>query len=282
MQDEALEVESNVLAINRLRRKYDKDKGRGRSEALTYGSSIAYPQVYELTKMVKSLSADMEKIKMEGRPTYRNPQNVDNIGNRRLNNNDPQIMPRQHKNRDREDHRIQTPLQNNSVDDEKRAEEEIDPEIHCIGDTSPFPHLTQSTYKKSLMDNHLNEMSKEDNDSNNPNRYNLRLKKKARMSDIPERPTREEKSDKDVADKNKGKKIQVPSPVVQIHVLEVKEVTNPTSSFNFEHEIQKIRINVPLSELVKHEDFKKSLSKLFQPEPPYHPTDSVNLQDENP
>jgi hypothetical protein len=163
MQDAALEVESNVLAVNRLRRKSDRDKGRGRSEASTSGSSIAYPQVDELTKMVKSLSAEMEKIKMEGRPTYKNPQNVDNRGNfRRPNNNDPQIMPREHRNRDREDQRVQTPLQNNLVDDEKREEEELDPEIHCIGDTSPFPHLTQSTYEESLMDNQLNELSKED------------------------------------------------------------------------------------------------------------------------
>jgi hypothetical protein len=39
---------------------------------------------------------------------------------------------------------------------------------------------------------------------------------------------------------------------------------------------------VPLSELVKNEDFKKSLSKLLQPEPSYYSTDSVNLQDEKP
>jgi hypothetical protein len=56
----------------------------------------------------------------------------------------------------------------------------------------------------------------------------------------------------------------------------------PPSSFNFEHEIQKIKIPVPLSELVKHEDFKKSLSKLLQSEPSPHSTNLVNLQDENP
>jgi hypothetical protein len=37
---------------------------------------------------------------------------------------------------------------------------------------------------------------------------------------------------------------------------------------------------VPLLELVKHEDLKKSLSKLLQPEPSSYSTDSVNLQDE--
>jgi hypothetical protein len=61
-------------------------------------------------------------------------------------------------------------------------------------------------------------------------------------------------------------------------VPEVREIQNPPSSFRFEHEIQKIRILVPLSELVKHEDFKISLSKLLQSEPPQLSTDSVNIQ----
>jgi hypothetical protein len=64
--------------------------------------------------------------------------------------------------------------------------------------------------------------------------------------------------------------------------LEVREDPNPISSFNFEHEIQNIRIPVPLSELVKNEDFKRSLSKLLQSESPQTSSDSVNLQDENP
>jgi hypothetical protein len=71
MQYATLEVESNVLTVNRLVSKSDRDKGRGRSEASTFGSSIAYPQVDELTNMVKSLSTKMEKMKMEGKPTYK-------------------------------------------------------------------------------------------------------------------------------------------------------------------------------------------------------------------
>jgi hypothetical protein len=56
MQDATLEVESNVLAVDRLRNKADRDRGRGRSEASTSGSSASHPQVDELTKLVKSLS----------------------------------------------------------------------------------------------------------------------------------------------------------------------------------------------------------------------------------
>jgi hypothetical protein len=67
MQDATLEVESNILATNKLRSKYDRDKRKGRDEASTYGSSAAHPQVDELTKMVKSLSAEMRKLKFEGK-----------------------------------------------------------------------------------------------------------------------------------------------------------------------------------------------------------------------
>jgi hypothetical protein len=63
MQEASLEVESNILAVDRLRSKYDRDRGKGRYEASTSGSSASHPQVDELTKMVKSLFADMEKMK---------------------------------------------------------------------------------------------------------------------------------------------------------------------------------------------------------------------------
>jgi len=44
--------------------------------------------------------------------------------------------------------------------DEEREEEELEPKIHCIGETSPFPHLTQSAYEESLVNNQINELSK--------------------------------------------------------------------------------------------------------------------------
>jgi hypothetical protein len=39
---------------------------------------------------------------------------------------------------------------------------------------------------------------------------------------------------------------------------------------------------VPLTELIKHEGFKKHFSDLLQSEVSCLPTDSINLQDENP
>jgi hypothetical protein len=67
MQDATLEVESNILAADKLRGKSDRDRRKKRVEASTSDSSGVNPQVDELTKLVKSLSAEMEKMKLEGR-----------------------------------------------------------------------------------------------------------------------------------------------------------------------------------------------------------------------
>ena len=153
MQDTSIEVQSNIMAVDELRSKADRDKRRGRSKTST-SSSIAHPQDDELIKLLKSLSADMEKVKIEARQAYRSTQNVDNRGTFRRPNNAPQILPREPRNKGRHDQRIQTPLQNNLVDED---DEEDDHEIHCLGDTPPSPHLTKSTYGESLMDNKINE-----------------------------------------------------------------------------------------------------------------------------
>jgi hypothetical protein len=67
MQDATLEVESNILAADKLRGKSDRDRRKSRVEASTSDSSGVNPQVDELTKLVKSLSAEMEKMKLEGK-----------------------------------------------------------------------------------------------------------------------------------------------------------------------------------------------------------------------
>jgi hypothetical protein len=97
--------------------------------------------VDELTKLVKSLSAEMEKLKFEGKQGYMNTHNNDNRGNFRRQNNSPRIIQKYQRNIDRYDQRIQAPLQNNLVTDEVGEEEEVDTKIHCLGDTFASPHL---------------------------------------------------------------------------------------------------------------------------------------------
>jgi hypothetical protein len=66
MQDATIEVESKIMAVDGLRSKVDRDKRRGRFETST-PSSVSHPQDDEHIKLVKSLSADMEKVKLEAR-----------------------------------------------------------------------------------------------------------------------------------------------------------------------------------------------------------------------
>jgi hypothetical protein len=207
MQDAAIEVESNVLAADRLRNKADADRRKGRSETSTSGPSVPHPQVDELTKMVKYLSAEMERMKVEGRQAYKGPQNAENKGGFRRPNNITSPTVQRERGRDREDQKIQAPFQNNFVAEGEEGEtDELDPEIHCFGDTPPFPHLTQSTYEESLMDSQLNELSKGDKASGNQGRYDLRSKKKTVAPDVPEQSTRIEKPANEVADSHRGKK----------------------------------------------------------------------------
>jgi hypothetical protein len=103
MKYAAIEVESNVLETDILRNKADVDRRKGRSEASTSSPSVPHPQVDELTRMVKSLSADMERMKVEGRQEYKGPQNAKNKGGFRRPNNNTSSTVQREKLRDRED-----------------------------------------------------------------------------------------------------------------------------------------------------------------------------------
>jgi hypothetical protein len=165
---------------------------------------------------------------------------------------------------------------------EEREIDELDPKIHCFGDTLPFPHLTQSAYEEYLMDIQLNELSKGNKASGSPGRYDLRSKKKTKAPDVHEQSTRIDKPANKAVDSRKGKNTQPLSPIIQIHVPEIREILKLSSSFNFGHEIQKIKIPVPLTELIKHEGFKKRFSELLQSEVSSLPTNFINFQDEKP
>ena len=149
----------------------------------------------------------MEKMKFKGNQGYKNSQDTHNRGIFRRPNNTPQILPREPQNRDRDDQKIQTPLQNNLILDEEGEEEEIDPEIHCLGDTTPFPYLTQYAYEESLMENQINELSKGEKTNSSPNKYNLRSKNKEGKYNIPDQPSRAENPAKYTVNGSKEKKM---------------------------------------------------------------------------
>jgi uncharacterized small protein (DUF1192 family) len=163
MQDEAIEVESNILAADRLRSRADTDGRKGKSEASTSGPSLPHPQVNELTQVMNFLKEEMERLKVERKQLNKSTQNTESrVGFRRPNNFSPPTMHKE-KERDKDDQRIQAPFQNNFVVYEEEGEiDEPEPKIHSLEVTPPFPHLTQSAYEESLMNSQLNELSKGD------------------------------------------------------------------------------------------------------------------------
>jgi hypothetical protein len=127
MQDAAIEVESNILAADRLRNKTNADRRKGKSEASTSdsntsGPSLSHPQVSELAQVMNFLKEEVERLKVERRQMYKGPQNTENKGGfRRPNNFAPPTMHKE-KERDRDDQRIQAPFQNNFMADEEQEE----------------------------------------------------------------------------------------------------------------------------------------------------------------
>jgi hypothetical protein len=78
MQYASIEVESNILTIYKLRGKYDRDRRKQRAIDSSFDASGTNPQVDELTQLVNSLYAEMEKLRLEGRKENRNPQDFGN------------------------------------------------------------------------------------------------------------------------------------------------------------------------------------------------------------
>jgi hypothetical protein len=168
------------------------------------------------------------------------------------------------------------------ADEEEADTGDTEPKIHSLEVIPPFPHLTKSAYEESLMNGQLHELSREGKDGSGRGRYNLRSGKKVEAPDVLESSTREKKLAEETANNNRGKKARPPSPIIQVHAPEIREIPKLASSFNFEHEIQKIRIPVPLTELIKHGEFKKRFSDLLKAEATSPSTDFISLQDERP
>jgi hypothetical protein len=94
------------------------------------------------------------------------------------------------------------------------------------------------------MNSQINELSKgEKSNRSSPNKYNLRSNKKEEKSD---QPLMEENPAKQATNITKEKKAQNLSPIAKDPVSEVREIQKPPPSFSFEHEIQKIRVPVPI------------------------------------
>ena len=65
-------------------------------------------------------------------------------------------------------------------------------------------------------------------------------------------------------------------------VIEVEEVNKSMQNFNLENELCKIKIPMPFTELIKNPSYKNLVLKMIGSSNSQVPSDTVNLQEENP
>jgi hypothetical protein len=163
MQDVTTEVESNILASDKLKSRSDRDRKNQKEELPSSSNSTSDIKMDEITKMLKTLNSEMARLKMEqkqpNRPAqeggYRNPNQF------RRPNNVPQILPRERKNQD--DQEVLPPFQNNAVDEEEDNDGIEEDFAVLLNDSESIPlHVTQQEYEDTLIANQFEEGDEEE------------------------------------------------------------------------------------------------------------------------
>ena len=145
MQDAAIEVESNIVASQKVKGKIDKKK----QLADPIGASSSENKIDKMTKLLDNLTAEMSKLKDQGHLPMRGkgpsdfaPRNPNFIPYRR--GNPPIHILRREKNQG-EDQRIRAPFQNVVLEEELEFiedEGEDEDNIHCMEDEVDYSFLT--------------------------------------------------------------------------------------------------------------------------------------------
>jgi ribonuclease HI len=312
MQDAALEVESNITASQKLKGRAERKKPAAESS-----SSSSNIQMEKMAKMLDTLTSEMSKLKVQNQtparakePSNLAPRNPNALPYRR---NNPQTQILQRGRNPNEDQRIRVPLQNVVMDEEQVEEkEEVEGDIHCVGDETGTSYLTQQDYEQSLTTEGAEGDLFGDGifTAEDKNRYNLRSKSKAAQADaptssaetaVPVRQKEHTSEDQPVKPSKEGapaspNKVVVPvsqqasetQPLTEQQKdreapsSQVKTADKAPSSFNFEAELQKIKIPIPLVELMKNEMFKRDILRTLDPQSVSHSADILNIYDDKP
>ena len=155
--------------------------------------------------------------------------------------------------------KVKAPFQNVVMEEEQFGEDEN--EIHCMEDKGSTAFLTLAEYKQSL----LQEKDNQEWDrgailqTGDQQRYNLRSNaKNAKENPAQRAPVQAESQ-------NVKQRKPAADPVIfKAPVQEVKSFDKSSSSFSFESEVQKLKIFVPLVELVKSEVFRKPILEALE------------------
>jgi ribonuclease HI len=296
MQDVSLEVESNIMASQKLKGKFERKK----SSADPPSSSNT--KMEKMAKMLDNLTSEMSKLKIQSQqparikePNAYAPRNPNAFPYRR-NNQQVQILQRDKNAAD--DQRIRAPFQNAMLEEEHELphdEVEEEDDINCFGDENDSSFLTQVDYEEAQMDEEIHEASIEEYfyQTDDQPGYNLRSKtaapkpllaapgkKKEVVAKQPAAPVKQTSTPA----KQQQKQLQPQAKeqvILRAPPNEVKTSDRLSYSFNFESEIQKVKIPMPLTELMKNDIFKSAILKSLEPKTP-PAADYVNLQDDKP
>jgi hypothetical protein len=147
MQDDAVEIESNMMASGKLKMKIEmgnRETKRFREQAGPSGSGRSSDdKMDDMARIIKELSNKISRMELD-------QSKDDQFVKREFRRNpNPQIQQRQIKN---EDQKIQTPLKNESFigGNDMQEFEDLEEDVNNLGDDCMQPHLTKEDYEKSL------------------------------------------------------------------------------------------------------------------------------------
>jgi hypothetical protein len=114
-----------------LKSRGDRDRKKQKQELPSSSHTTSDSKIYEMDKMLKTLTCEMARLKMEQKHPTRPTQEggYKNLNQFRRPNNVPQILPRERKNQ--EDQKVFPPFQNNEVEEvEEEDDTKYDPAVH--------------------------------------------------------------------------------------------------------------------------------------------------------
>ena len=129
MQDVALEVESNILASNKLKEetKYQTIDKKGKKEIITSNPTriSSDSKMDEMSKIIKNLSVKIDRLELGNKNQNKPIPEGERNQNQFRRPFAPRFLPRERRNndiqrdkRENEERRIQPPFQNNNVRDD--------------------------------------------------------------------------------------------------------------------------------------------------------------------
>jgi hypothetical protein len=160
MQDDAMEIESNMMASGKLKTKIETGNRETRclrEQAGPSGSGRSSDEkMDDMTRIIKELSNKISRMELD-------QSKADQFVKREFRRNpNSRFQPRQIKN---EDQKIQAPLKNENFigGNDMREFEDMEEDVNNLGDDCIQPHLTKEDYEKSL---NTEQSSVEDNNLN--------------------------------------------------------------------------------------------------------------------